>query len=84
MPRYTIVIRYDSLEAYQQHGAQIEQMTKDRFAEKGATEQTLFISTRSLPPIHTTSFVAPDTVTIDDLKQVQYPEGVHFDIHEEA
>jgi hypothetical protein len=29
-------------------------------------------------------FVAPDTVTIDDLKQVQYPEGVHFDIHEEA
>ncbi|KAL5362412.1 hypothetical protein BJX96DRAFT_177130 [Aspergillus floccosus] len=84
MPRYTIVIRYDSLEAYQQHGAQIEQITKDRFAEKGATEHTLFISTRSLPPIHTTSFVAPDTVSIEDLKQVEFPDGVQFDIHEEA
>ncbi|KAF9886366.1 hypothetical protein FE257_011511 [Aspergillus nanangensis] len=84
MIRYTIVIRYDSLEAYQQHGPQIEQITKENFAAKGATEQTLFISTRSLPPIHTTSFIAPNTVTIDDLKQIQYPEGVHFDIHKEA
>lgn len=31
--------------------------TKDKFAEKGATEQTLFISMKSFPPIHTTSYV---------------------------
>ncbi|KAL4890159.1 hypothetical protein BDV59DRAFT_204554 [Aspergillus ambiguus] len=84
MTRYTIVIRYDDLEAYQLHGAQMEKMTKDRFAERGATEQTLFISTRSLPPIHTTSFVAPASVSIEDLKQVQFPKGVQFDLHEEA
>ncbi|KAE8322521.1 hypothetical protein BDV39DRAFT_183783 [Aspergillus sergii] len=83
MRRFTIVIRYDSLEAYQQYGNTIEQMTKNNFAEKGATEQTLFISTKSLPPIHTTSFVAPENVSVADLKGIQFPEGVHVDIHQE-
>ncbi|KAE8406547.1 hypothetical protein BDV37DRAFT_280823 [Aspergillus pseudonomiae] len=80
----TILISYDTVEIYQQYGSIIEQMTKDKFAEKGATEQTLFISMRSMPPIHTTSFVAPENVTVDDLKEVQFPEGVHVDIHQEA
>ncbi|KAB8259721.1 hypothetical protein BDV32DRAFT_150141 [Aspergillus pseudonomiae] len=84
MRRFTILISYDTVEIYQQYGSIIEQMTKDKFAEKGATEQTLFISMRSMPPIHTTSFVAPENVTVDDLKEVQFPEGVHVDIHQEA
>ncbi|KAF7587817.1 hypothetical protein BBP40_006669 [Aspergillus hancockii] len=84
MPRFTILIRYDSLDAYQQHGSKIEQMTKDKYAEKGATEKTLFITTRSLPPIHTTSFIAPENVSMEDLKDVKFPDGVQVDFHQEA
>ncbi|KAB8237103.1 hypothetical protein ETB97_005710 [Aspergillus alliaceus] len=83
MRRFTILIRYDSLEAYQQYGSTIEQMTKDKFAEKGATEQTLFISTKSLPPLHTTSFVGSENVSVQDLKEVVFPPGVQVDIHQE-
>ncbi|KAB8069349.1 hypothetical protein BDV29DRAFT_182921 [Aspergillus leporis] len=79
----TILIRYNSLEAYRQHGSEIEQMTKDKYAEKGATEQTLFITTRSLPPIHTTSFIAPNSVSMADIKEVKFPEGLQVDIHQE-
>lgn len=28
-------------------------------------------------------FVAPENVSVDDLKGVQFPEGVHVDIHQE-
>ncbi|PKY05699.1 hypothetical protein P168DRAFT_317222 [Aspergillus campestris IBT 28561] len=86
MIRYTIVINYDSLDAYNAHGSQMETFVKAAFEQKGATEHTLFISTRSLPPIHTTSFVAPDTVTLDELKTVRrvFPEGVNVEIHQEA
>ncbi|KKK18306.1 hypothetical protein AOCH_003482, partial [Aspergillus ochraceoroseus] len=59
----TIVIQYDTLQAYQRHGGNMEELcvadsnhlpTSASFLAKGAIEQTLFISTRSLPPIHTT------------------------------
>ncbi|KAL2848327.1 hypothetical protein BJX68DRAFT_238899 [Aspergillus pseudodeflectus] len=55
MPKYTAIIKYDSQEAYQQHGSQIEQIASDLFASKGATEQAPFFSTRSMPPTHRTS-----------------------------
>ncbi|KAL4767979.1 hypothetical protein BDW60DRAFT_211472 [Aspergillus nidulans var. acristatus] len=80
MPKYTAIIKYDSREAYQQHGSQIEQITKDLFAAKGATEQTPFFSTRSMPPTHRTSFVVPDGVSADELKSAGLPEGVHCEI----
>ncbi|PTU20321.1 hypothetical protein P175DRAFT_0461032 [Aspergillus ochraceoroseus IBT 24754] len=84
MPRYTIVIQYDTLQAYQRHGGNMEELTKQSFLAKGAIEQTLFISTRSLPPIHTTSFYAPDHVCLEDLTRVNLGDGVRFDIHKEA
>ncbi|KAL6238436.1 hypothetical protein BDW75DRAFT_20041 [Aspergillus navahoensis] len=82
MPKYTAIIKFDSHEAYQQHGSQIEQITKDIFAAKGATEQTPFFSTRSMPPTHRTSFVVPDTVSADELKSAGLPEGVSCEIHQ--
>ncbi|KAL4912764.1 hypothetical protein BDW62DRAFT_206208 [Aspergillus aurantiobrunneus] len=80
MPKYIALIEYDSLEAYQQHGSQIEQITTDLFAAKGATEQTPFFSTRSMPPSHRTSFVVPDGVSADELKSVGLPDGVRCNV----
>ncbi|KAL5340972.1 hypothetical protein BJX70DRAFT_360045 [Aspergillus crustosus] len=57
MPKYTAIIDYDSPEAYQEHGSKIEQIAKDHFASKGATEQSGFFSTRSMPPSHRTTYV---------------------------
>ncbi|KAL4986611.1 hypothetical protein BDW68DRAFT_123830 [Aspergillus falconensis] len=82
MPKYTAIIKYDSHEAYQQHGSQIEQIAKDVFAAKGATEQTPFFSTRSMPPTHRTSFVVPDGVSADELKSAGLPEGVSCEINQ--
>ncbi|KAL4787114.1 hypothetical protein BJX76DRAFT_319524 [Aspergillus varians] len=81
MPKYTAIIKYDSLEAYQQHGSQIEQIATEFFASKGATEQTPFFSTRSLPPTHRTSLNVPDNVSLDTLKSAGLPEGVRCEIN---
>ncbi|KAH2144553.1 hypothetical protein KXV35_006578 [Aspergillus fumigatus] len=82
--RSSIVIQYDSVEAWRKHNGEIEQLTKDGFAAKGADKFTFFISTRSLPPIHTTSFVVPNDVTLEELKEVQFPEGVSVQLHQES
>ncbi|KAL2784574.1 hypothetical protein BJX66DRAFT_84248 [Aspergillus keveii] len=82
MPKYTAIIKYDTQEAYQQHGSQIEQIASDLFASKGATEQAPFFSTRSMPPTHRTSFVVPDGISVDELKSAGLPEGVSCDIAE--
>ncbi|BCS30502.1 uncharacterized protein APUU_80805A [Aspergillus puulaauensis] len=82
MPKYTAIISYDSREAYQQHGSQIEQIANDLFNAKGATEQTPFFSTRSIPPSHRTSFVVPDGVSADELRSAALPEGVKCQINE--
>ncbi|KAL3457125.1 hypothetical protein BJX64DRAFT_293465 [Aspergillus heterothallicus] len=81
MPKYTAIIKYDSQEAYQAHGSQIEQKATDFFASKGATEQTPFFSTRSMPPSHRTSFVVPDAVSVEELKGARLPEGVSCEIN---
>ncbi|KAI9375546.1 hypothetical protein BJX61DRAFT_493750 [Aspergillus egyptiacus] len=81
MPKFIALIKYDSQEAYQQHGSQIEQIATDAFTAKGATDQTLFISTRSMPPSHRTSFTVPDNVSADELKSIAFPEGVQCEIH---
>ncbi|KAA8650237.1 hypothetical protein EYZ11_004435 [Aspergillus tanneri] len=83
MPKYILVIQYDGLDAYEQHGSNIEKITKDILAERRATDQTLFISTRSLPPTHTTSFFVPDALSLEQLKE-EFPEGVIVDVHQEA
>ncbi|KAL4799303.1 hypothetical protein BDV19DRAFT_355566 [Aspergillus venezuelensis] len=80
MPKFTAIIKYDNHEAYQQHGNQIEQIAKDLFASKGATDLAPFFSTRSMPPSHRTSFNAPDGTSPDDLKNAGLPEGVSCDI----
>ncbi|KAJ0422675.1 hypothetical protein BJY00DRAFT_279947 [Aspergillus carlsbadensis] len=84
MPKFTAIIKYDSHEAYEQHGSQIEQIAKDLFASKGATEQAPFFSTRSMPPSHRTSFVVPDGVSVDEVKGAAsgLPEGVSWEIAE--
>ncbi|KAL2818693.1 hypothetical protein BJX63DRAFT_383789 [Aspergillus granulosus] len=81
MPKFTAIIKYDTQEAYQAHGGQIEQLATDIFASKGATEQSPFFSTRSMPPTHRTSFVIPDSVSVDELKSAGLPDGVSCEIH---
>ncbi|KAL4900881.1 hypothetical protein BDW74DRAFT_182464 [Aspergillus multicolor] len=82
MPKYTAIIKYDSHEAYQQHGSQIEQIAKDVFTAKGATDLAPFFSTRSMPPTHRTSFVVPDGVSSEELKGAGLPEGVSCEINQ--
>ncbi|KAL2868925.1 uncharacterized protein BJX67DRAFT_379421 [Aspergillus lucknowensis] len=79
MPKYTALIKYDSLDAYRQHGAQIEMTATAFFAAMGATEQAPFFSTRSMPPTHRTSFVLPDGVVVEEWK-APFPEGVRVEI----
>ncbi|KAL2849864.1 hypothetical protein BJY01DRAFT_245801 [Aspergillus pseudoustus] len=81
MPKFTATIKYDSREAYQAHKSQIEQIATDLFAARGATEQTPFFSTRSMPPSHRTSFVVPDGVSVDELRSAELPEGVSCEIN---
>ncbi|KAL4932420.1 uncharacterized protein BDV17DRAFT_254413 [Aspergillus undulatus] len=80
MPKFTAIIKYDSHDAYQAHGSQIEQIAKDLFTSKGATDLAPFFSTRSMPPTHRTSFNVPDGVSADELKSAGLPEGVQCDI----
>ncbi|RDW67293.1 uncharacterized protein DSM5745_09159 [Aspergillus mulundensis] len=80
MPKYTAIIKYDSPEAYQQHGTQIEQIARDVFTAKGATDLAPFFSTRNMPPTHRTSFVVPDGVSPDELKSAGLPEGVSCEL----
>ncbi|KAL3474303.1 hypothetical protein BJX99DRAFT_231900 [Aspergillus californicus] len=81
MPKYRATIKYDTVEAYRQHGGQMEQLAKDIFAAKSATEQSPLFSTRSMPPIQWTIIQLPDSVSADELKSVGFPEGVQYEIN---
>ncbi|KAL4804056.1 hypothetical protein BDV18DRAFT_162466 [Aspergillus unguis] len=80
MPKYTAIIKYDSQEAYQKHGSEIEQIATHIFAGKGATEQAPFFTTRSMPPSHRTSFNVPDGTSLDDLNGAELIEGVRCEV----
>ncbi|OJJ79775.1 uncharacterized protein ASPGLDRAFT_39633 [Aspergillus glaucus CBS 516.65] len=80
MPEYRASIRYTEDEAYAQHGRNIETLTQEKLGEKRASEFSLMISTRSLPPSHSLMFQAPATVPLEDLQSVKLADGIVIDV----
>ncbi|ODM17032.1 hypothetical protein SI65_07431 [Aspergillus cristatus] len=76
MPLYRANIRYTEDEAYAQHGRNIETLVQEKLGEKGGSNFTHMISTRSYPPTHTLGFQAPDNVSLEDLQSVELADGI--------
>ncbi|KAB8075802.1 hypothetical protein BDV29DRAFT_171315 [Aspergillus leporis] len=80
MTQYSLSIRYDSPQAYQEHDSLIEARVKKNFGNKGVEVKTPFSATSTTPPIYATVLIAPDNISEEELKGVKFPEGVNVEV----
>ncbi|OJJ79776.1 uncharacterized protein ASPGLDRAFT_61573 [Aspergillus glaucus CBS 516.65] len=75
MAKYRLTIRY-APGADCKHAAGIENIARSNFGAKGVLSFQRFAFNSGYPPFHITLFEAPDSISLEELQNVQLAEGV--------
>ncbi|OJJ83488.1 uncharacterized protein ASPGLDRAFT_58598 [Aspergillus glaucus CBS 516.65] len=80
MPEYKLMIRYDNYVVYERYDSRLQKIIETKFGALDATNIQPCFMNPSLPLLLITSFHAPASVPLSELKNVVLGEGIATDV----
>ncbi|EYE91204.1 uncharacterized protein EURHEDRAFT_381254 [Aspergillus ruber CBS 135680] len=80
MPEYKLMIRYDNYVVYDNYDSRLQKIIETKFGVLGATNIQPCFMNPSLPLLLITSFHAPASIPLSELKNVVLEEGIAIDV----